>query len=239
MSVDAERNLPGGSAASGRSRTATAVVLVVCWAVILGVVAGVGWLLIHPLEGSVGEVDDDVARWFADERTDRLNDLANAGTFLGDTIVELVLAPVIALGVWIWQRSVVPALFLGLVTCGIGGIYYVVVNVDPRQRPPVEILDPGLSPTHSFPSGHVGTAIALYGGIVVLTWTYARAARWWVTPLLLVPLVVAVARLYQGAHHLSDVLVSLAFASVWLGTVAAVVLRGHSRRSPRHRTVAA
>ena len=35
---------------------------------------------------------------FADGRTDRLNDLANAGTFLGDTIVELVLAPVIAFG---------------------------------------------------------------------------------------------------------------------------------------------
>ncbi len=223
---------------SGRSQKATAVLLVACWAVLLGVVAGVGWLLINPLEGSVGEVDDDVALWFADERTDRLNDLANAGTFLGDTIVELVLAPVIAVGVWIWQRSVVPALFLALVTCGIGGIYYVAVNVDPRQRPPVEILDPGLDPTHSFPSGHVGTAIALYGGIVVLTWTYARAARWWVTPLLLLPLVVAVARFYQGAHHLSDVLVSLVFASVWLGTVAALLLRGHSRRSPRHRTVA-
>ena len=222
----------------GRSRKATGVLLVTCWGVLLGVVVGVGWLLNHPLEGSVGEVDDDLALWFADERTGRLNDLANAGTFFGDTIVELVVAPVVAVGVWIWQRSVVPALFLALVTCGIGGIYYVAVNVDPRQRPPVEILDPGLSPTHSFPSGHVGTAIALYGGIVVLTWTYARAARWWVTPLLVLPLVVLVARLYQGAHHLSDVLTSLVFASVWLGTVAALLLRGRSRRSPTHRTVA-
>ena len=239
MSLSAEPpTLPDRLSSSDRSRTATAVILVASWAVLAGVVVGVGWLLIHPLEGSVGEVDDDVALWFADGRTDRLNDLANAGTFLGDTIVELVLAPIIAFGVWIWQRSVVPALFLALVTCGIGGIYYLAVNVDPRQRPPVQILDPGLSPTHSFPSGHVGTAIALYGGIVVLTWTYARAARWWVTPLLVLPLVVLVARLYQGAHHLSDVLSSLLFASIWLGTVAALLLRGHSGRSKRHRTVA-
>ena len=122
----------------------------------------------------------------------------------------------------------VPALFLALVTCGIGGIYY----VGSQRRPPAnarrsKILDPGLDPTHSFPSGHVGTAIALYGGIVVLSWTYARAARWWVTPLLLVlPLVVLVARLYQGAHHLSDVLTSLVFASIWVGTVAALPLAG-------------
>ena len=82
----------------------------------------------------------------------------------------------------------------------------------------------------------MGTAIALYGGIVVLTWTYARVARWWVTPLLLVPLVVAVARLYQGAHHLSDVLISLVFASAWLCTVAALLLRG-TEAAPRHRSL--
>ena len=239
VSLSAEPpTLPDRSTSSGRSATATAVLLVASWAVIVGVVVGVGWLLIHPLEGSVGEVDDDFAIWLAEQRTDELNDIANAGTFLGDTIVELVLAPIIAVGVWIWQRSVVPALFLALVACGMGGIYYITVNVDPRQRPPVEYLDPGLSPTHSYPSGHVGTSIALYGGTFVLAWTYARAARWWASPLLLVPLVVLVSRLYQGVHHISDVLVSLAYGSVWLGTVAALLLHSHSRRSPRHRTVA-
>ena len=212
--------MPDRLPSSGRSSKATGLLLVACWAVILGVVVGVGWLLIHPLEGSVGEVDDDVARWFAHERTDRLNDLANAGTFFGDTIVELVVAPVVAMGVWIWQRSVVPALFLALVTCGVGGIYYVAVNVTPANARRSRSSTP-VSPRPTAPVGP-----RRHGHCVVRRHRrpdvdHARAARWWVTPLLLVPLVVAVARLYQGAHHLSDVLVSLVFASVWLGTVAA------------------
>jgi uncharacterized protein (TIGR00106 family) len=76
---------------------------------------------------------------------------------------------------------------------GVYAIYLLAVTVDPRPRPPVTILDPGLVPTHSFPSGQVGTAVVLYGCVVVLTWTYAHAARWWVTPLLVLPLVVLVA----------------------------------------------
>ena len=31
-----------------------------------------------------------------------------------------------------------------------------------RDRPPVEILDPGLVPDHSFPSGHVATSVVVY-----------------------------------------------------------------------------
>ena len=143
------------------------------------------------------------------------------------------------LGVWIWQRSVVPALFLALVTCGIGGIYYVAVNVDPRQRPPVEILDPGLVPDPQLPVGP-----RRHGYCVVRRHRRPDVDLRTRRPLVGdaaapgPPLVVLVARLYQGAHHLSDVLTSLVFASVWLGTVAALLLRGRSRRSPRHRTVA-
>ena len=33
----------------------------------------------------------------------------------------------------------------------------------------MEILDPGLVPDHSYPSGHMATAILVYGGI----------ALWW------------------------------------------------------------
>ena len=36
-----------------------------------------------------------------------------------------------------------------------------------------------------------------------------------------------VARLYQGAHHLTDVLTSLIYASVWLAVLFVLVLRGH------------
>ena len=79
-------------------------------------------------------------------------------------------------------------------------------------------------PDHSFPSGHVAAATGLYGLMVVLVWTYARAARWWVLPLLVLPLLVGVARLYEGAHFLSDALTSLLLASAWLAVTTTTLL---------------
>lgn len=208
-----------------RGPFATAVLVLVGFALILGVVVGFGWLITHAWQRPVESFDDDVARWFVDQRTPSLTDAADLGTYFGETIVSLVLTPLVALGVWVWQRSVVPALFIVLVTSGVGGFYFVGTHLDPRQRPPVKILDPGLVPTHSFPSGHVGTAAALYGAIVVLAWVYAGAARRWVTPLLLLPVIVLVSRLYLGAHHLTDVLTSLVYAAVWIALLATLLLR--------------
>ncbi len=71
--------------------------------------------------------------------------------------------------------------------------------------------------------------LVYYGVLVVgalafhLTRTVASASRW-VWPLYAVPLVVAVSRLYQGAHHPTDVLTSLVVAPLWVAAVAHVVL---------------
>jgi len=223
------------SAGSERSGPAKAGLLLGCWSVILGAVLACGWLITHRLTGSVGEVDGDLARWLADRRTATLSDVADIGRLCGDTLICDCVAVAVAVGSAIWKRSWLPALFMVVVGIGVYGIYLPAVTLVHRQRPPVPILDPGLVPDHSFPSGHVGTAIMLYGGIVVLTWTYAGAARWWVTPLLLLPLFVLVSRLYQGAHYLSDALTSLAFASAWLVVVSRVLLRGQSTAASRGR----
>jgi undecaprenyl-diphosphatase len=196
--------------------------------ILFGLVVGVGQLITGPLEDSVGPTDNDLARWFAGERTSSLNEVAESMTLLGETLTVIALATVTALAVWLWQRNIRHVLFVALATSGVSGIYILAATEDPRPRPPVKVLDPGLDPTASFPSGHVAAATALYGLIVVLVWTYARRARWWVSPLLLLPLLVAVSRLYEGAHHLSDVLTSLVFATTWL-TVAAVTLLPRDR----------
>ena len=223
---------PGASPHPGRAWPVTALVLAVSWVVVCGLVVGWGRLLTHPLAGSVGVVDDDLARWFSGRRTPSLDELAEAGTFVGDTVTGLVVLAAVALGAWLWTRSGAPALFVLVTYAGLGGIYLVATRLDPRQRPPVTILDKGLIPDHSFPSGHVGTATAIAGCVIVLTWTYARAARWWTLALLVVPLWTLVARLYQGAHHLSDVLTSLVCAVVWLAVVATVLLpRGAAGRA--------
>jgi len=208
---------------SSRGWPSTVLLLVAVLAALCAVVAGWGWLLTHPLASSLGAADDDLARWIADERTPTLGDVAEVGTLLGETIVGVVGLALLGLGFSLWKRSPLPVLFVLLVDAGIGGIYFVGTHLVARDRPPVKILDAGLVPDHSFPSGHVGTATALFGCAVVLMWAYTRMARW-AAPLLVLPVFAMAARLYQGAHHLTDVLTSVAYTSVWVGVVAALVL---------------
>jgi len=217
----------GQSTTAGRRRiAATAGVLVVVWALILGAVIAFGWLITHPLQSSVEPWDDDISRWFADQRSGSLDGPADVGTFLGDTIPAMSLLAVVAIGFAMWRRSWLPVVFVGVLVVGMGGFYALATRVDPRDRPPVKILDPGLVPDASFPSGHVGTATAVYVGIAVLAWVYAPATRRWVWVLVALPFVVLLARLYQGAHHLTDVLTSLVYASVWLAVLFGLLLRG-------------
>jgi membrane-associated phospholipid phosphatase len=213
-----------------RRPVAVGIGIVVAWALILGVVVGFGWLITHPWGHAVDSFDNPISRWFAGERTSALNTPAEVGTFLGETVVGMAVAVVAAVGFSLWRRQIRPAVFVGLVTAGVGGFYFVATHADPRQRPPVRILDPGLVPDHSFPSGHVGTATGVYGAIVVLSWAYARRSRTWVWVLLALPVLVLLARLYQGAHHLTDVLASVVYAAVWLLVLARLLLSGVTDR---------
>ena len=137
-------------------------------AVILLAMLLVGGLLTHPWAASVDPWDNGVVRWFADHRTSGLNRVAAACTFLGDIRVGVVLAAVVAVVVSGWQRFLRPALFLTVLVAGVLGLYLSGTHLIPRDRPPVRILDVGLEPDHSFPSGHVATAVVVYGGAALL-----------------------------------------------------------------------
>lgn len=209
---------------------ARVALLAVGWAALCAAVVATGWAVVDRLDGSVGSVDTQVALWLAGHRTDDLSRLAEVGQVPGNTVTGQVVLVLVAVGFSVLQRSPVPALFVALVEAGLLGIYFVATSLVPRMRPPVEILDPGLVPDRSFPSGHVAMSVAICGSVVVLTWAYRPALRWWPTPLLLVPLVVVAVRTYQGAHYLSDALTSLVAATVWLGLVTIALLR--SRPGP-------
>lgn len=206
-----------------RGRLGAAATVLVAWTIILAVVLGVGWLITHALASSVDPWDNDIARWFADERTPELDRAADVGTFLGETPVGMGVAAVVAAVVSLVKRSIRPAAFFALLVAGIGGFYWVTTTLITRQRPPVRILDPGLVPDHSYPSGHVATAIAVYCGTALLCWWLAPRTRPWVWVLVLVPVFVALSRLYQGAHHVTDVLTSLCYTTAWLAVVAGVL----------------
>jgi membrane-associated phospholipid phosphatase len=205
--------------------------------VILLVVLSLGWLLTHWWQASIDPWDDGVVRWFASRRTGVLDRVAAACTFLGNIMVGVVLAAVVAAAASLWQRSLRPALFLAVLMAGVMALYLSCTHLVPRDRPPVRILDLGLAPDHSFPSGHVATAVVVYGGTALLVSEAAPGLRRRTWPLVLVPVAVAVARLYQGAHHPTDVLTSLVFAAAWLAVVARVVLRRPATVKRRRRLV--
>jgi len=216
----------------------TVALLFAGWAALAGVVLGWGWLLTHHLDESIGAADDDLARWLADERTAALTDAAEIGTLVGETVVGAVVVLLAAAVVAAWRRTWLPVVFVVLVEAGLGGIYWLGTHLVPRPRPPVEVLDQGLVPDHSFPSGHSGTSMAIFLCLVFLTWAYTRGSRGWAKllalVLALVPLACVSARLYQGAHHLSDVLTTVGYAAVWITLVAWLVLgRDNTGAGPR------
>jgi membrane-associated phospholipid phosphatase len=202
--------------------------IVPAYVLIVIAVLAMGWLLTHPLLHAVNSgFDNPLARWFADHRTPTLDSLTEAGAFVGSTLVFAIGSPLVALAAWFWRRAWAPVLVIVLATAGVAVLYLGATQLISRQRPPVHILDPGLVPDHSFPSGHTLFATALYGGLAVVLWASARPASYL---LCLVPLVVAVSRLYQGAHHLTDVLTSLVAGALWLVVLARTLSPG--ARSP-------
>ncbi len=222
----ADRVTGAAGSTSGHGRWRAAVRLVLAWALIIGVLVAVGAALTGPLRSTVGVVDNDIVRSIASHRSAELTDVAEAVSTLGDTSTELVLNPLLLLVTWVWLRQIRPVVFLAVACVGEIAAYLVTVSLISRPRPPVELLHRGLEPMHSYPSGHVAAAMATYGGLAVLVWVYGnRHLVWLSAALLLLPPLVALARLYQGVHHLTDVLVSIAFMSAWLAAAGAVLLR--------------
>jgi undecaprenyl-diphosphatase len=186
-------------------------------------VVGAGWLICHPLASPLRE-ENDVNRWLADQRTGDLTDLADGGTFVGQTLTGLVALALIGVGFAVWKRTWWPLVFVGVLDAGLGLFYLAGTSLDPRRRPPVPILQSGLVPDHSFPSGHTGTATAIAGSLAALAWAYTRLSGRLIAVLVLVPTYTMVARLYIGAHHVTDVLTAFVAAVLWVAVCARLLL---------------
>jgi undecaprenyl-diphosphatase len=208
---------------SDRSLGRTLVLLVASVVVICAAEVGVGWLITHPLKHTMAH-ENSLNRWFADQRTSGLTHLADLGTLLGQTLTGVIVLAVLGVGFALWQRSWWPALFVLALDGGLGLFYLASTTLDPRNRPPVRILQSGLVPDHSFPSGHTATATAIAGAAAVLLWCYTRLARGWLVVLAVIPVWTMLARLYEGAHHLSDVLIAFVVTIGWLAVCTRLLL---------------
>lgn len=207
-----------------RSTKQAVLTLSTWWVALTLAVCAVGWLITHPLESTVEPWDDDIARSIADQRTADGEFLAKWGSHLADTIVGVIVAAVVALVLWRLQKTRLPLVYFTVLVAGTLALYLVVTLLITRDRPPVKILDPGLVPDHSFPSGHVMTSIVVYCALAIYLFRTVPSSRRWAWVLFLAPVIVAPSRLYEGAHHVTDVLTSLVFAPIWVAVVAHVLL---------------
>lgn len=179
---------------------------------------GIGLLITGPLK-AIDLAEDGVTVAFNRERTSFWDPVSWVCSRFGNTesVIAVCLVVVLVL-LWRtrdWRRSVVPLIAISLQAA----IFLPATLVVGRQRPPAIPMDTS-PPTSSYPSGHTGASTALYVSFLLLAQSIERA---WLRRLVtgvcaLVPVLVGVARLYRGAHHVSDVL-----AGMLNGVVCAVL----------------
>jgi membrane-associated phospholipid phosphatase len=183
----------------------------VAFVVLVTVMVGLGLLLTHILiPHGVGRLDGKVSRWFFLQRTSTLDTVTRFGSDLGSTPVVLgvALVAIIVLAIGRHWRQI------GFLVCALSletTVFLTVAFLVNRERPLVPRLDATPS-TSSYPSGHLAASIALYVGLAIIIWSLVRS-RWiravaWIVAVAL-PVLIGIARLYRGMHHLTDVLASI------------------------------
>jgi undecaprenyl-diphosphatase len=175
---------------------------------IVGLMWILGSLLVRgSVPSFVSQTDMQTTAWAVEHRTPTLDSVTHIGTTMADTVVALSVtaAAVVILRLWLgrWRESLI------LVVAIVGEllIFLAITALVHRARPAVPQLDQA-PPTSSFPSGHTGAAVALYGCLAVILLASARP-RWVAASLALlgfaIPIIVAASRVYRGMHYLTDV----------------------------------
>jgi undecaprenyl-diphosphatase len=205
----------------------TAGIVLVLLALDYLLLLGIGLLLTKTFKGdgwltSENDINTDLAH----HRTSSLNDASTIGSGLGNTAAIIGALLVVAIALAVAMKKLRPSMFLVVAVAGQALVFLCVQFAVKRPRPDVKRLDSGI-PTSSYPSGHTGAATALFVGSALLVAWYVRR-RWLrtlaVTAFLAVPLVVAVSRLYRGAHHLTDVLAAYVNGGITLTIAAGLIL---------------
>ena len=141
-----------------------------------------------------------------------------------NTLGILVMTTLLALWLahkrsWDWVLRVLFSVPLGML------LNMLLKGIFQRQRP---VFDQPLVTllTYSFPSGHTAAATLLYA--VLAAWLLTVLQRQWHAPVMLLAAsmvaIVALSRVYLGAHYPSDVFAAMASSTAWL----AIVLTGVS-----------
>jgi len=179
-------------------------------------------------------VDVRVANWFHAHATHGLSQVLLLVSNLHDVAGISVLVVGLAF-VLIWKRDWYWLLALGIAVPGGMLLNMMMKLAFHRTRPQFDDAILAFT-TYSFPSGHVAGATLFYGLLAAYLVTHVGEWRWRVLIVLcafLMVELVALSRIYLGAHFLSDVLAAVAEGVAWLALclTALHTLRQHRARS--------
>ena len=192
--------------------------VVAMWVLIAGVLAGIGKLIMITRNGNGNLLGDHaIPHWFAAHRTPALNHWSQIASGLGAT-QDILIVSVATCAVFLAiTRRWRPVLFVAVLMFGELSAFLTIAAIVKRPRPDVSHLDSNL-PTSAFPSGHTAATACLYVGLAILVIGHAHG--WWrylfLIPAVVMPVMIALARMYRGEHHPTDILASLVFAALWL-----------------------
>ena len=157
-------------------------------------------------QGDVASTDRSFVDSLVAERTATLTDASAVGSFIGGAPLLPILVGLVAL-VAAFKRHWLIAAFAVFVLTVESATYRVTSLLVPRERPDVKRLE-DLPADASYPSGHTAASIAVYAGLVLLLTSRirhrgVRLAAW--AAAVLIPVIVALSRMYRGMHHPLDV----------------------------------
>jgi undecaprenyl-diphosphatase len=209
------------------------VQLVVAFVLVVGVFTAVGILVTETwAPNAITDFDQELAETMAEGRTPAKTDAAHWGAFPAETVTKVIASAVLVVALLIvWRRWHEP-LLIAITLIFEASAFIIVTHLVGRPRPDVErLLDSPV--TSSYPSGHVAAATVYLAVAIIVAWN--TRSKWLpaVVAVLIAGIVVAVgwARMYQGMHHLSDVVAGIFLGLVTLWICTYVI--SHSSRAPR------
>lgn len=194
-----------------------------------GLLVGATFLFFDLLEDVISDdtlvrIDQAIYQLLQNLRTPWGDRVMVFATELGDTaVIGLVAAAVLA---WLlWRRSWRVAAYWSAAV-GVGQCVALLIKVSLQRPRPLADISHGLS-SYAFPSGHATMSTVAYGFLAVLVARQLSPSRRWIAYALaaLLICVIALSRLYLGAHWLSDVLGGLSLGLAWVSLLGIAYYR--------------